>query len=124
MSKKIVVADDELSILHVVSMKLRNAGYDVFTAEDGEEALELCRAEHPDMLITDLQMPYLNGLELCKSLHADDETRSIRKMMITARGLDIAPEIMDESGVSVVMSKPFSPREMLQKVVSMIGEAA
>ncbi len=63
-TKRIIAADDEAHILHIVSMKLRNAGYEVLTAMDGEEALDLCQTENPDMLITDYQMPYMSGLEL------------------------------------------------------------
>ena len=76
MSKRILVADDEAHILHVVSMKLRNAGYEVVTAADGEEALELCKSECPDLLITDFQMPYMDGLQLCMALRATEGTRA------------------------------------------------
>ena len=67
-NKTILVADDESHILHVVSLKLRNAGYRVVTARDGQEALELAQQEHPDLLITDYHMPQLSGLELCQRL--------------------------------------------------------
>lgn len=116
MSKKILVADDEAHILHVVSMKLRNAGFEVITAVDGEEALELCTAEMPDLLITDFQMPYLSGLDLCKRLRLQPATRDIPAMMLTARGFDIEPQEMAEAGISAVLAKPFSPREVLAKV--------
>ena len=123
MGKKVVVADDEAHILHVVSMKLRNAGYEVFTAEDGEEALELCNAELPDLLITDYQMPYMNGVELCKALRDGEKTGEIPAMMLTARGFDIEPDEMKDSGITAVLAKPFSPREVLGRVVELIGEA-
>ena len=116
MSKKILVADDEAHILYVVSMKLRNAGFEVITAVDGEEALELCTTEHPDLLITDYQMPLLTGLDLCKRMRQQPLTRDIPAMMLTARGFDIEPQEMAEAGVSAVLAKPFSPREVLQKV--------
>jgi two-component system, OmpR family, alkaline phosphatase synthesis response regulator PhoP len=123
MSKRIVVADDEAHILHVVSMKLSNAGYDVQTAEDGEEALELCQSDPPDMLITDYQMPYMSGVELCKALRQSDETKDIPAMMLTARGFDVEPTEMIEAGIAAVLAKPFSPREVLSKVVELVGEA-
>jgi len=123
MSKTIVVADDEAHILHVVSMKLSNAGYEVHTAEDGEEALELCTAEPPDMVITDYQMPYMSGMEFCMALRQSENTRDIPVMMLTARGFDIEPPEMIEAGISAVLAKPFSPREVLGKVVELIGEA-
>jgi CheY-like chemotaxis protein len=123
MKRKILVADDEAHILHVVSMKLRNAGYEVLTAEDGEEAMELCMAERPDLVITDFQMPFLSGLELCKGLRAHESTRDIPAMMLTARGFDINSEDMTEARISAVLAKPFSPREVLQKVNELLAEA-
>ena len=122
MEKKIIVADDEAHILHIVSMKLRNAGYEIITAMDGEEALELCRSENPDMLITDYQMPYMSGLELCLELRKDAQTRDIPALMLTARGFDIESEEMQAARISAVLAKPFSPREVLQKVKDMIGD--
>ena len=120
MSKKILVADDETHILHVVSMKLLNAGYEVITAMDGEEARDLCLAELPDLLITDYQMPYMTGLELCKQLHADEQTRAIPALMLTARGFDIESGEMAAAGISAVLAKPFSPRELLQTVEALV----
>lgn len=122
MIKKILVADDEAHILHIVSMKLRNAGYEVLTAVDGEEALDLCQTEHPDLLITDYQMPYMSGLELCKELRRDEQTKDIPALMLTARGFDIEADEMAEAGIAAVLAKPFSPREVLQKVKELIGE--
>lgn len=123
MAKKILVADDEAHILHVVSMKLRNAGYEVITAMDGEEALELCSAEKPDLLITDYQMPYLSGLELCSQLRAQEHTRGIPAIMLTARGFDIEPDEMIRAGIAGVFAKPFSPRAILQRVNDLLCSA-
>ncbi len=123
MSTRVLVADDEAHILHVVSMKLRNAGFDVLTAMDGEEALDLCVAERPDLLITDFQMPYMTGLELCIQLRTRDETRDIPAIMLTARGFDIEPEEMQTAGISAVLAKPFSPREVLQTVNDLLAGA-
>ena len=121
MSAKILVADDEAHILHVVSMKLRNAGYEVFTAVDGEEALELAKAEKPDLVITDFQMPIMTGLELCKALRAIDSLRDIPAVMLTARGFDIGPGEMAAAGITAVLAKPFSPREVLERVTELLG---
>ncbi|MBS3735082.1 MAG: response regulator [Phycisphaerae bacterium] len=121
MSKNVLVVDDEAHILHVVSMKLRNAGYAVTTAMDGEEALELCRAEPPDLLITDYQMPLLSGVELCKALRRNEQTRDIPAIMLTARGFDIDAEETRQAGITVVLSKPFSPREMRRAVDDLLN---
>lgn len=122
MNKKIVVADDEAHILHVVSMKLRNAGYEVFTAVDGEEALELCLTEKPSLVITDYQMPVMSGLELSTQLRSYDATRDIPTIMLTARGFDIELAQMAEAGIVAVLAKPFSPRELLGKVEELLAE--
>jgi two-component system alkaline phosphatase synthesis response regulator PhoP len=124
MSKKILVADDEAHILHVMSMKLTNAGYTVLTAVDGGEALELCRAERPDLLITDYQMPVLSGLELSKQLRRLEPTRRMPILMLTARGFDIPAAEMAEAGIADVLSKPFSPREVLDKVQQLLAGVA
>ena len=116
MSQTVLVADDEAHILHVVSMKLRNAGYEVVTAMDGEEALELCKSDPPAVVITDYQMPIMTGLEFCKALRAVESTRGIPAVMLTARGFDIEPAEMEEAGIEAVLAKPFSPREILKQV--------
>jgi two-component system alkaline phosphatase synthesis response regulator PhoP len=122
MSRKILIADDEAHILHVLSMKLRNAGYDVITAVDGEEAMELCLAEQPDLVITDFQMPLKSGLELCCQLHAHPATKNVPVMMLTAREFDIDRAEMAEAGIAVVLAKPFAPREVLAEVRKLLGE--
>jgi len=121
--KKILVADDEAHIRHIVSMKLTNAGYEVLTAEDGEEALELAQSEGPELVITDYQMPYLTGLEMCHRLRQTHTAAQMPVLMLTARGFDIEPDEMAAAGIADVLSKPFSPREVLQKVQEMIGQA-
>src|SRR5665213_1848213 len=97
--KTILVADDESHILNVVSLKLRNAGYRVVTASDGQEALELAVAEKPDLVITDYHMPRLSGIELCRRLKQDAATSSIPAIMLTARGYSLDEKDTAESGI-------------------------
>ena len=123
MTGKILIADDETHILHVVSLKLRNAGYEVITAIDGEEALDLCMIERPDLVITDYQMPLLSGLELCRAIRANPATREIPAILLTAREFDIEPEEIREARISAVMAKPFAPREVLAKVRELLAAA-
>jgi len=120
-SKKVLVADDEAHILHIVSMKLAKAGLEVITAVDGEEALELCLTEHPDLIITDFQMPYLTGLEMCERLRAAHPDWEIPVLLLTARGFDIEPHEMASAGIHEVLTKPFSPREILAEVQGLLG---
>jgi CheY-like chemotaxis protein len=123
-SKKILVADDESHILHVVSLKLRNAGFSVVTACDGQEALELAQQEMPDLLITDYHMPQLSGLELCRRLKQDAATAHIPAIMLTARGYNLEPSDTDQSGILRMLSKPFSPRHLLATVEEVLSEVA
>ena len=122
--KKVLVVDDEAHIVHVVALKLRNAGYDVRTASDGEEALELATKHPPDMLITDLQMPYLDGLSLCARLKKQPSTSAVPALMLTARGHAIEPEALAATNIRKVLGKPFSPREVLELVEQILGEAS
>jgi CheY-like chemotaxis protein len=122
--KTILVADDESHILHVVSLKLRNAGFRVVTARDGQEAFEMAQHEHPDLLITDYHMPQLSGLELCRKLKQDPSTESIPAIMLTARGYHLEPHDTEQSGILRMLSKPFSPRHLLATVNEVLQGAA
>jgi CheY-like chemotaxis protein len=115
-ARKILVADDETHILHVVSLKLRNAGFNVLTARDGQEALEIAQQELPDLVITDYHMPQLSGLELCQRLKQDPRTSHIPAIMLTARGYQLEPRDTQQSGILRMLSKPFSPRQLLTTV--------
>jgi CheY-like chemotaxis protein len=124
MSKTILVADDESHILHVVSLKLRNAGYRVLTALNGQEALDLALLEHPDLLITDYHMPGLSGLELCHRLKQEQSTSEIPAIMLTARGYCLEPHDTEKSGIRCMLSKPFSPRQLLLTVNEVLEQKA
>ena len=123
-TKTILVADDESHILNVVSLKLTNAGYTVFTAVDGQEALELATAQRPDLLITDYHMPQLSGLELCQRLRQNPATAGIPTIMLTARGYSLEPSDTEQNGINCMLSKPFSPRQLLATVNEMLASAA
>jgi CheY-like chemotaxis protein len=123
-NKTILVADDESHILHVVSLKLRNAGYRVVTARDGQEALELAAQEKPDLLITDYHMPQLSGLELCQKLKQDPATSEIPTIMLTARGYHLEAHDTEQNGILRMVSKPFSPRHLLATVNEVLDQAA
>ncbi|HSZ55544.1 MAG TPA: response regulator [Tepidisphaeraceae bacterium] len=122
--KTILVADDESHILNVVSLKLRNAGYRVITASDGQEALDLAVQEKPDLVITDYHMPRLSGIELCRRLKQDAQTRGIPAIMLTARGYHLDEQDTIDSGILQMLSKPFSPRHLLVTVNQVLERVA
>lgn len=120
----VVVTDDEPHIRAIVVAKLRAAGYDVHEAGDGQEALSLTREVHPDLLITDLQMPYMSGLELCVALRADPATSAIPALLLTARGFLVSDEQISQTNIRGVRSKPFSVRDVLQDAQRLMQKAA
>ena len=116
MPHRILVVDDEAHILQVLSLKLRNAGYDVVTAIDGEEAFDTAVKQPPDAIITDFQMPYMTGLELCRALAGNPATAAIPVLMLTARGHALDPEDLALGNIRDVLSKPFSPRAVVEQI--------
>lgn len=115
-SVSLVIADDEAPIRMVVGEKLRAAGIIVHEARDGEEALELARKHQPVGVVTDLQMPYMNGLELCTALKADPATCRIPAVLLTARGHVLTDEMLARTNIIRTMSKPFGVRDLLSFV--------
>jgi len=120
---KILVADDEACITTVVSKKLRNAGFEVIVAMDGQETFDRAMAERPDFLVTDLQMPLMSGLEVCARLSAE-LAEPIPTLLLTAKGFELEPEELRRLPICRVMTKPFSPRELLANIQEALGAAA
>jgi len=116
MSKKVLVVDDEIHIVHVVAIKLRNNGFKVISAENGAEAFEMACDEKPDIIVTDFQMPVMTGLELVEKLRGFKQTENIPVIMLTARGFAINDEQKENLNISEFLSKPFSPRELLRSI--------
>ena len=117
MGKRILLCDDEVHIVRAMEFKLKKAGYEVETASDGEEAWEAIQNCKPDLLITDCQMPRLNGLELIGRLRNDPRFADMPVFMLTAKGYELSPDLLfNQLHVNRVVSKPFSPRELLECV--------
>ena len=123
-NRKVLVADDEVHIVNVVAMKLRNNGFDVITANNGEEAYKLCCEEKPDIIITDYQMPQMTGIELIEKVRSNPDVRHIPIIMLTARGFAIEDEQKERLNVAECLSKPFSPKELLSHVESVLQSSA
>jgi len=122
MAHRILVVDDETHILQVLSLKLRNSGFEVSTAVDGEDALRQAVENPPDLIITDIQMPYMNGIELCNALIENSATQQIPVVVITARGHTLAASDTDIENVRDVISKPFSPRGVAELATSILAD--
>jgi two-component system alkaline phosphatase synthesis response regulator PhoP len=124
MSRRVLVVDDEIHIVHVVAIKLRNNGFEVLTAENGAEAYKIAQTEKPDVVVTDFQMPAMTGLELVEAMRKNPETAGIPVIMLTARGFAIDDMQKAQLRISECLSKPFSPKELLRTVEDVLHEPA
>ncbi|AQT68908.1 Transcriptional regulatory protein YycF [Anaerohalosphaera lusitana] len=120
--KKALVVDDEIHIVQVVAIKLRNNGFEVMTADNGQKALDVAKDFQPDIVVTDYQMPFMDGVELIESLRQNEDTKQTPVIMLTARGFAIEDERREKLQISDFLSKPFSPRQLLASVEQALGE--
>lgn len=117
MSASILICDDEIHIVRAVQFKLTRSGYDVRCAADGQQAWREIERRPPDLLITDYQMPNMNGLALIERVRERAETRGLPVIVLSAKGFELSlQELADRWGVLQVMDKPFSPRQLLRLV--------
>ncbi len=123
MTKHILLCDDEIHILRAAEFKVKRAGYDVRIASDGQEGWELIQQQKPDLLVTDCQMPRMDGLALVARVRENPETADIPIFMLTAKGFELShDELAAKWNVRGVIAKPFSPRELLQRVEDALHE--
>ncbi|MBO6739285.1 MAG: response regulator [Phycisphaerales bacterium] len=117
----ILLADDEPHITHIISHKLKRAGYEVIVVEDGEMAFKAALEHRPSAIVTDLQMPYLSGIELAQQLAANSSTKDIPIIMLTARGYTVEEELAKLPAVKKLLSKPFSAKDLVRDINELIG---
>lgn len=113
MRRSILVVDDDKKTVELIRLYLEKDGYRVLTAYDGRAALELARAQIPDLMVLDLMLPHLDGLDLCQALRAESD---MPILMLTARVTEEDKLIGLDSGADDYLTKPFSPRELLARV--------
>jgi DNA-binding response OmpR family regulator len=117
----VLVADDEEDIRALVAFRLQRAGYEVITAADGAEALTLATTRLPDLIVLDMMMPKATGLEVTRSLRAQDSTKEIPVILLTARAQEADVASGFEAGADDYVKKPFSPMDLQQRVQSLLG---
>jgi DNA-binding response OmpR family regulator len=123
MSYRVLLCDDENHILRAAEFKLSRAGYTVVCANDGQEAWEAIQLRTPDVLITDCQMPRMDGIALCHKIRENQATQDLPILMLTAKGYELSRDkLMQQLGVIEVLAKPFSPRELLHRVDEICGQ--
>ena len=113
---KILVVDDEKNILELVRFNLEREGYEVLTSLDGARGLELARSENPDLIVLDVMLPEISGLEVCRELHLDPATKKIPIIMLSARADELDRVLGLEMGADDYVTKPFSPRELVARI--------
>jgi two-component system phosphate regulon response regulator PhoB len=118
---KILVVDDEPEAVELVEFNLEQAGFAVMTAADGAEALNKARAVSPSLIVLDLMLPEINGLEVCKMLRRDPATAAIPIIMLTAKAAEIDRVLGLELGADDYITKPFSPRELVLRVKKLLS---
>ncbi len=120
--KRVLIADDDADVRELVEFKLRQSGWEVSTARDGEEALAQLIAAPPDVAVLDIMMPKLDGYETCKRLKADEATRSIPIILLSAKGRNIDQKIGFEVGADDYITNPFSPRKIVELINAILGQ--
>jgi DNA-binding response OmpR family regulator len=114
--RKILVVDDEKTISSYLQRKLSKLGYTVYTAEDGEKALELAFSHSPDIVLLDVKLPKLDGYEVCKRLRADERTRSMVVLMLSAKAQQAEIQRGVEAGADKYLCKPMSFPDILKHI--------
>lgn len=123
MMPKILVVDDEPDAVELIRFNLKSAGYEVLTAADGQEALTKAKQYLPDLILLDVMLPEVDGLEVCKILRRDAATVGIPILMVTAKAAEIDRVLGLELGANDYVTKPFSPRELMLRIRNLMRQS-
>jgi two-component system phosphate regulon response regulator PhoB len=122
-ANRILVVDDEEDILNLLSYNLKKAGFEILTAMDGPEALDIAVKELPSLILLDIMLPNMEGTEVLKRLKADPSTAGVPVIMLTAKGEEVDRIVGFELGADDYITKPFSPRELILRVRAIFKRA-
>lgn len=120
MKGRILIVEDEKDIYELIAYNLKKEGFEVFISADGESALKLIRKEKFNMVILDLMLPVLSGLEICRIIRSNPDTASLPVIMLTAKGEEIDRVLGLEMGADDYITKPFSPRELIARIKAVL----
>ena len=123
MAHKILIADDEPNIVISLEFLMKREGHEVHVARDGPAALEAIRRERPALVLLDVMMPGMSGFEVCQAVRADESLAGVKIVMLSAKGRDTDLAKGSALGADAYMTKPFSTRELADKVREMLGAA-
>ena len=118
---KILIAEDETDIRDLIAFTLQYAGYEVQSARDGQEAVELARAEPPDLVLLDVRMPRMTGYDVCRALKADPALKQAPVVFLSAKGQDAEIRAGLDAGADAYLLKPFSPAELTEEIKSILS---
>jgi len=118
---KVLVVDDEVNITQILEFSIGSEGFEVITAQNGEEAIEKARREQPDLIILDIMMPKIDGYEACRILKANPLTKAIPVVLLTAKGRDIDKRLGLEVGATDYIVKPFSPNKLIERIHQLLS---
>ncbi len=121
MTKRILIADDEQNIVVSLEFLMQREGFDVFVAQDGDQALEMARDIYPDLIILDVVMPGKDGFEVCREIRAEPSLRGIRVLMLTVKGREAEKAKGLAMGADAYMTKPFAVQGLVDRVRDMLG---
>ncbi|HPQ08181.1 MAG TPA: response regulator transcription factor [Bacteroidia bacterium] len=123
MAVKILIADDEEDILQFLSYNLKKEGYEVITATNGADALKLAKKENPDLIVLDIMMPVMDGMETCKELRELPETKDKLIVFLTARSEDYSQIAGFENGADDYITKPIKPKLFISRIKALLRRA-
>jgi len=119
----ILIVEDEKDIVKMLDYNLKKEGFKILTAHDGEDALDEASTKHPDLILLDLMLPGIDGLEVCKELKSERKTASIPVIMLTAKSQESDKVVGLELGADDYVTKPFSPRELIARIKAILRRA-
>lgn len=122
MAKRILVIEDEEDLLKMMIFRLKSGGYEVISATDGLQGLEMAKKEKPELIILDLMLPRMDGYRICKMLKTSDEYKNIPIIILTARMEESDKKLAEEVGANAYMTKPFDHKLLLEKIKEFLKE--
>jgi two-component system alkaline phosphatase synthesis response regulator PhoP len=120
MKNTILIVEDEKDIVKMLEYNLKKEGFKVLSVRNGEDAIDAAKSEHPELIILDLMLPGIDGLEVCKTLKGDAKTASIPVIMLTAKSQESDKVVGLELGADDYVTKPFSPRELIARIKAVL----
>ena len=120
MKEKILIVEDEKDIVKMLEYNLKKEGFRTLSANNGEDGLDMARKEHPDLILLDLMLPEMDGLEVCKAVKNDTKTAAIPIIILTAKAQETDKIVGLELGADDYVTKPFSPKELIARIKAVL----